>query len=233
MTRRLSQGYVEFLARRDIKGITDSPNCMPGWEARFFFAWLVSKRDIWGVPERWEESLPDPIPRSRLSLPARRWRALMYFRGTTLRWHSSREDRRTLRWPRRENIVLRKECTPRKKKVPWQTPVLLSRELPGLRHLNSQLPEELEVSRAEVTRLQSMLRGDVARLSAMVEYLRSEPYHRRMEFEQAHHSRSRYIRALSEMAALYPELDLSSLYRLFYFMLSTVVVHVSEFPVLG
>ncbi|KAL5997373.1 hypothetical protein ACLOJK_008303 [Asimina triloba] len=89
---RSSQGYVEFLARRDVKGIDNPPDSVPGWESGFFFAQLTSKVDIRGIPERWEEPLPDPIPRFRLSLPAsQRW-ALTYFRGTTLRWHSSREE---------------------------------------------------------------------------------------------------------------------------------------------
>ncbi|KAL6003910.1 hypothetical protein ACLOJK_004456 [Asimina triloba] len=36
LTRWLSQGYVEFLAQRDMKGIDNPPDCMPRWEARFF-----------------------------------------------------------------------------------------------------------------------------------------------------------------------------------------------------
>ncbi|KAL5980158.1 hypothetical protein ACLOJK_036625 [Asimina triloba] len=115
LMRRSSQVYVEFLARRDIKGIDNPPDSMPGWELRFFFAWMTSEVDIWGVLQRWEEPLLDPIPRSRL-------------------------------------IV-------------------------------AQLKEELEASYAEVARLQSMLRRDVVRPSVVAEYLRSDAYHCRVEFE--------------------------------------------------
>ncbi|KAL5999173.1 hypothetical protein ACLOJK_040623, partial [Asimina triloba] len=66
LIRRSSQGYVEFLARRDVKGIDNPPDSVPGWESRFFFTRPTSEVDIWGILERWEESLPDPIPRSRL-----------------------------------------------------------------------------------------------------------------------------------------------------------------------
>ncbi|KAL5985313.1 hypothetical protein ACLOJK_027294 [Asimina triloba] len=63
-------GYVEFLAQRDVKCIDNPPDCVSGWE----------------------EPLPDPIPRPYLSLPtSQRW-ALMYFRGITIHWHSSREE---------------------------------------------------------------------------------------------------------------------------------------------
>ncbi|KAL5985264.1 hypothetical protein ACLOJK_036502 [Asimina triloba] len=74
------------------RGIDKPPDCTLGWEARFCFARLTSERDIMGVPERWEESLPDPIPPSHLCLPAHQRWALMCLRGTTLRWHSSREE---------------------------------------------------------------------------------------------------------------------------------------------
>ncbi|KAL5986487.1 hypothetical protein ACLOJK_014820 [Asimina triloba] len=84
---------------------------------------------------------------------------------------------------------------------------------PSEEEVVAQLKKELEASRAKVAQLQSMLRGDVAHPSAMVEYLRSDAYRRRMEFKQAHHSRSEYIKALLDVVVLYPELDLSSLYR--------------------
>ncbi|KAL6001177.1 hypothetical protein ACLOJK_006909 [Asimina triloba] len=87
----------------------------------------------------------------------------------------------------------------------------------------AQLKEELEASRTEL-----MLRGYVTHPSAVVEYLRSDAYHRRMEFEQAHHSLSGNIRALSDVAALYPKLDLSSLYQnvvSFYLLFVHVVAH--------
>ncbi|KAL5986925.1 hypothetical protein ACLOJK_015260 [Asimina triloba] len=56
-------------------------------------------------------------------------------------------------------------------------------------------------------------RAKLAHWYAVVEYLQSAAYHHRMEFEQAHHSQSGYVRALSFMAALYPEVDLLPFYR--------------------
>ncbi|KAL6006456.1 hypothetical protein ACLOJK_037410 [Asimina triloba] len=76
----------------------------------------------------------------------------------------------------------------------------------------AQLWEELEASRAEVARLQSMLRGDSVRSSAVAEYLRSTAYRRRMEFEQAHLSQSGYVRAISDVATLNPEVVGGSLH---------------------
>ncbi|KAL5978189.1 hypothetical protein ACLOJK_029306 [Asimina triloba] len=35
LTHRSSQGYVEFLVRRDVKGIDNPPVCISGWELRF------------------------------------------------------------------------------------------------------------------------------------------------------------------------------------------------------
>ncbi|KAL6013641.1 hypothetical protein ACLOJK_004139 [Asimina triloba] len=209
LTRRLSHGYVELLARRDVKGIADSPDCMPGWEVRFFFAWLVSERDIWGV----SEPLLDPIPRSRLSLPARQRWALLCFRGTTLRWHSLREEFFRLfelvhfavakeeerRAPKRvrpsEEVGNQADFGPSIERASGSsssgqlTPGV---ELEGMAPppVVARLKEESEASHAEVAQLQSMPQGDVARPSAVAEYLRSEAYRRRMEFEQAHHSQS-------------------------------------------
>ncbi|KAL6002490.1 hypothetical protein ACLOJK_034423 [Asimina triloba] len=230
LTRRSSQGYVEFLARRDVKGIDNPLDCMLGWESRFFFARLTSERDIWGVPEQWEGPLSDPIPRSHLSLSASQWWALMYFRGTTLRLHSSRKE--FFHWCESACFAVAKEGELRAlkrvrsseeehnladsdssaKEAPGSSSsgqLTPTTELEGMTLLSvvAQLKEELEASRAK------MLRGDVARSSAMVEYLRSDAYHRRVEFEQAHHSRSGYVRALSDVASLYLEIDLSSLYR--------------------
>ncbi|KAL6009237.1 hypothetical protein ACLOJK_022465 [Asimina triloba] len=48
LTHRLSSGYVEFLVRRDVKGIDNPPDYVPGWEARFFFA-RRRKRGISGA----------------------------------------------------------------------------------------------------------------------------------------------------------------------------------------
>ncbi|KAL6003793.1 hypothetical protein ACLOJK_004339 [Asimina triloba] len=76
----------------------------------------------------------------------------------------------------------------------------------------ARLREELEASRGKVAQLHLTLQGDATHSSAVTEYLGSEAYHHRMEFEQVHHSQSGYIRALSNVVALYPELDLSSLY---------------------
>ncbi|KAL6002881.1 hypothetical protein ACLOJK_023103 [Asimina triloba] len=77
---------------RNVRAIDNPPNHVSGWESRFFFARLSSERDIWGVLKQWEEPIPELIPRLyvRLSAP-QRW-ALMYFRGTALCWHPSREE---------------------------------------------------------------------------------------------------------------------------------------------
>ncbi|KAL6001309.1 hypothetical protein ACLOJK_007043, partial [Asimina triloba] len=49
-------------------------------------------KDIWGVPEQWEEPFPGPIPRSYVRLATlQRW-TLVYFRGTVLRWFPLREE---------------------------------------------------------------------------------------------------------------------------------------------
>ncbi|KAL6008909.1 hypothetical protein ACLOJK_022135, partial [Asimina triloba] len=223
LTRWLSQGHVEFLVRRDVKGIDNLSDC------------LSSKGDIWGIPERWEEPLPDPILRSRLSLPAsQRW-ALMYFQGTTLHWHPSREE--FFRWCESAHFAVVEEGKRRAKRarssgekshlvdsdssVEGAPGSSLSRQptpavdLEGvaLPSVVAQLREELESSHAEVARLQSMLRRDVVLPSTMAEYLGSDAYRRQEELEQAHHSWRGYIRALSDVAALYPKMDLSSLYR--------------------
>ncbi|KAL5997031.1 hypothetical protein ACLOJK_007957 [Asimina triloba] len=64
------------------------------------------------------------------------------------------------------------------------------------------LREELEVSRAKVTRLQASLwEGDVRSL-AIAEYLHSNIHRRREEFERSHYSQSGYVRALSDVTAL-------------------------------
>ncbi|KAL6000749.1 hypothetical protein ACLOJK_006475 [Asimina triloba] len=74
------------------EGNDNPPDPTPGWESRFFFARLLSERDIWGVPERWVEPLPNPIFRSYARLSASQRGPLMYFRGTALHWFSSREE---------------------------------------------------------------------------------------------------------------------------------------------
>ncbi|KAL5986369.1 hypothetical protein ACLOJK_014702, partial [Asimina triloba] len=183
--------------------------------------------------------------------------------GTALRWHPSREE--FLRWCESAHFVVAEEGDRRalKRARPLgeesrlansdssiegafgssssgqQAPVV---EPEGMvpSSIVARLREELEASHAEVARLQLTLRGDATHPSAVIDYLRSEAYRHQMEFEQAHHSWSGYIRAISDVAALYLELDLSSLYllvviydTLFCFMLSAGVAHVSEFLVLG
>ncbi|KAL6001440.1 hypothetical protein ACLOJK_007178, partial [Asimina triloba] len=175
LTRRLSQGYVEFLVRRDVKGIDNPPDCVLGWEARFFFARLTSKGDIWGVLEPWEESLPDLIPRSRLSLPApQRW-ALM--EQLTLKRVRPLEEEGNL-----ANSDSSAREAPGSSSSGQLTPAA---ELEGMAppSVAARLKEELKASRAEVARLQSMLQGDVARPSTISEYLRSNAYRRQVEFE--------------------------------------------------
>ncbi|KAL6000470.1 hypothetical protein ACLOJK_024169 [Asimina triloba] len=57
--------------------------------------------------------------------------------------------------------------------------------------------------------------SEVARLRslAVAKYLRSDIYHHREEFECTHYSQGGYVRALSDVAALHPGIDLSPLYR--------------------
>ncbi|KAL6001885.1 hypothetical protein ACLOJK_040449 [Asimina triloba] len=220
-----------FSSRDDVKGI-DNP-----------------ERDIWGVPERWLEPLPDPIPRSHVRLSASQRGALIYFRGTALHWFPSREE--FFHWCKSVHFVAVEmekkrvskraylleegsilvgsnssvedvfELSPlvadrgdRRRAVLSQESVAWS----GLEEADllsdmSLLREELEVSRAEVALFQSLLRGDDARSSAMVEYLQSTAYRCRVEFKRAHHSQDSYVRALSDVTALYSKIDLSSLYQ--------------------
>ncbi|KAL5980856.1 hypothetical protein ACLOJK_028776 [Asimina triloba] len=196
--------------------------------------YLSKKGDNWGVPERWEDSLPDPIPRSRLSLPtSQRW-ALMYFRGTTLHWHSSREE--FFHWCESTHFVVVKEGERRtlKRVHPSKEEGNLAdfdssiERAPGIGGDGSAFGDGLAQGVGGVSCRGGSAPIDalrfVARPSAVVEYLQSDAYHRRMEFEQAHHSLSGYVRARSDVAALYPEMDLSSLYR---------IAHVGGFPALG
>ncbi|KAL5986241.1 hypothetical protein ACLOJK_014574 [Asimina triloba] len=85
LSRLASSRYLTFSARDDVKAINNTPNPALGWESRFFFAQLLSKRDIWGVPERWVEPFPNPISRSY------RW-TLIYFQGIAFLWFLSREE---------------------------------------------------------------------------------------------------------------------------------------------
>ncbi|KAL5978097.1 hypothetical protein ACLOJK_029214 [Asimina triloba] len=61
---RSLQSYTVFSTRNDVKAIVNPPDPTLGWESRFFFARLSSERDIWGVPEQWEEPFPNLIPQS-------------------------------------------------------------------------------------------------------------------------------------------------------------------------
>ncbi|KAL5999626.1 hypothetical protein ACLOJK_037911 [Asimina triloba] len=62
----------------------------------------------------------------------------------------------------------------------------------------AQLREELEVSYAEVARLQSLLQGGGIRSSVVANYLQSHAYRHQVEFERAHHSQGEYVKALSD-----------------------------------
>ncbi|KAL6002028.1 hypothetical protein ACLOJK_040592 [Asimina triloba] len=201
------------------------------WKVIQTMAWYCEHRllvrwDVKGI-----DNPPDCVP----SLPATQLWALMYFRGTALRWHPLRKyflrwcesthfavaeegERRALKRarPSREESCLANSDSSVEgssgslssgQQAPTVEPegMVLSSVVTGLR-------EELEAPRAKVARFQLTLRGDAARPSAVMEYLRSKVYRHWMEFEKAHHSQSGYIRALSDVAALYPELDLSSLY---------------------
>ncbi|KAL6009503.1 hypothetical protein ACLOJK_022732 [Asimina triloba] len=59
----------------------------------------------------------------------------------------------------------------------------------------AQLWEELEVSRAKVAHLQALLQGSLV----VAEYLRSDIYHCKEEFERVHYSQGGYVRALSDV----------------------------------
>ncbi|KAL6013661.1 hypothetical protein ACLOJK_004159 [Asimina triloba] len=61
---QLLQGYAVFPARDDVKAIDNPPDSTLGWKSRFFFARLLSERDILSVPERWVDPFPDPISQS-------------------------------------------------------------------------------------------------------------------------------------------------------------------------
>ncbi|KAL5986216.1 hypothetical protein ACLOJK_014549, partial [Asimina triloba] len=76
-----------------------------------------------------------------------------------------------------------------------------------------RLREKLEVSRAEVALLQTSLQEGDVRSLAVAEYLCSDIYRCREEFERSHYSQSGYMRALSDVTVLYPSIDLSVLYR--------------------
>ncbi|KAL6000558.1 hypothetical protein ACLOJK_024257 [Asimina triloba] len=60
--------YAVFSTWEDVKAIDNPPDHVPGWESRFFLARLSSERDTWGIPEQWEEPLPNPIPRLYVKL---------------------------------------------------------------------------------------------------------------------------------------------------------------------
>ncbi|KAL6000280.1 hypothetical protein ACLOJK_023975 [Asimina triloba] len=178
-------------------------------EARIFFARLTSEVDIWDVPERWEESLLDPVPRSRLSLPASQREEFFHWCESVHFAVAEEGERRALkrvRLSKEEGNLADSdsfiERAPRSSSSGQSTAMT---ELEGMASplVVAQLKGELVASRAE---------GDVTRPSTVVEYLRSDTYRRRMEFKQAHHSESGYIRTLSDVAALYPKMDLSSLY---------------------
>ncbi|KAL5986646.1 hypothetical protein ACLOJK_014979 [Asimina triloba] len=114
---------------RDVKGIDNPPDNMLGWELRFFFARLTSKKE-----------------------------------GNLVESDSSTEEAPGSSSSGHLTLLAKLEET--------APPSVMA-----------QLKEELEASRAEVARLQSMLQGDVVQPSIMAEYLRSYAYRRQVEFE--------------------------------------------------
>ncbi|KAL5985383.1 hypothetical protein ACLOJK_027367, partial [Asimina triloba] len=53
---------LDVIREDDMKTIDNLPDLAFGWELRFFCARLLSEKDIWCVPEKWEEPLPGLIP---------------------------------------------------------------------------------------------------------------------------------------------------------------------------
>ncbi|KAL6002419.1 hypothetical protein ACLOJK_034351 [Asimina triloba] len=213
---RSLHGYAMFLTRDDVKAIDNPPVLAPGWESRFFFARLSVEGDIWGIPEQWEnpfltQSL-DPVDSyvlsgdSPLLAPVERGilplmqvqkgkkcalkRARPSKEGSILvDSDSSVEDASDLS-PTGGSPAAANHVDHRRASLPQES-VIWSRSKGMVPSSDvTLLREELEASRAEVACLQSLLRGDSVRSSAMVEYLQSVAYRRRVEFERAHHSQS-------------------------------------------
>ncbi|KAL5979364.1 hypothetical protein ACLOJK_019262 [Asimina triloba] len=197
LTHQSSQGYVKFLARRDIKGIDNPLDCVPGWESRFFFAWLTSEGDIWGILNEeffhWCKSACLAVAKEGER------RALKRARSSEEEGNLADSDSSIEEAPGSSSS---RQLTPMAELEGTAPPSIVA-----------QLKEELEASHAKVARLQSILQGDVVRSSVVTKYLRSDAYRRWVEFEQAHHSRSGYVKALLDVATFYTEIDLSSLYR--------------------
>ncbi|KAL6010400.1 hypothetical protein ACLOJK_000831 [Asimina triloba] len=105
----------------------------------------------------------------------------------------------------------------------------------GGRALEVKLPVEYELIRAEVARLRTELEAlRVERLQVrlaregnslptrstpstavlvITEYLRSDAYQQRMEYGHSHHAQSGYAKALLDIHLLFPDMDLTPLYK--------------------
>ncbi|KAL6006509.1 hypothetical protein ACLOJK_037465 [Asimina triloba] len=105
---RFLQGYAVLFGRGGVKTIDNPPDPTPGWKSRFFFAQLLSKRDIWGIPKRRVEPLSDPIFESEAGFAASQQLTLMYLRGIC---ESSTRLVAAVLVPSLPEVERRKECS--------------------------------------------------------------------------------------------------------------------------
>ncbi|KAL5985269.1 hypothetical protein ACLOJK_036507 [Asimina triloba] len=201
--------------------LTILPTPCRGGSSGFFLARLALERDFRGVPNQWVEHLPEPVATLDYILPCcgsvdaflirgreeerafSKEGALIGMGDSLVEFDPSSEGLPELPSLEGSPLVTRPESM--EAKLLFQCKASLLKV--------ARLQEELEVSQAEVMRLQALLREGDVRSSAVIEYLHSDIYHRREEFEHSHYSQSRYVRALSDVAALYSGIDFSSLYR--------------------
>ncbi|KAL6001232.1 hypothetical protein ACLOJK_006964 [Asimina triloba] len=71
--------------------LTNLLDSAPEWKSRFFYARLMSERDSWCVPDRWEERFPKPISESMVGLEAHQ-RASCYSGGVGVFFVKSEEE---------------------------------------------------------------------------------------------------------------------------------------------
>ncbi|KAL6001099.1 hypothetical protein ACLOJK_006826 [Asimina triloba] len=75
---------MTFARKSNTEIIDNLPDSVPEWKSKFFYVRLVTERDNWGVPDWWEERLPEPISAPAMELEACQRLALMYRQGTSL-----------------------------------------------------------------------------------------------------------------------------------------------------
>ncbi|KAL5986876.1 hypothetical protein ACLOJK_015210 [Asimina triloba] len=191
-----------------MKAIVNPPDPTLGWESRFFFAWLSLERGIWGIPEQWEEPFLA--------------RSLDHMRGYLLFSGGPEEFFHWCELVHFVTVEKRKKCAPKRAHSLGERSILVdsdssTEDAPKLSPIGGSptaidrvdikrafspqefLREELEASRAEVVRLQLLLRGGGVRSSVVAYYLQSDAYRRQVEFERAHHSHGGYVRALADI----------------------------------